>query len=70
MLSKNPPDINKAVDRVKPIEPGMQVHIEIHREDKHGDLDIRADITNQEDLTAFYEKSAEYMPRKKWLGIL
>jgi hypothetical protein len=40
----------------------MHIHIEIHRFDKSGAVDIKADIDNQEDLEGFFDETKGYMP--------
>ena len=45
----------------------MRVHIQITRENQGSTMHIEADIDNQSDLTAFWEKTQDYMPS---VGIL
>ena len=48
----------------------MHVHIEIEKETKDGDVYIKADIDNQDDLDQFLYKCRDYLPRRKLWGIL
>jgi hypothetical protein len=51
-------------------QQGMKVHIELESTTKDGHLRIRADVDSQEDLVVFQEMYKEYMPKKKWLGLI
>ncbi len=51
-------------------QPTMKVHIEIDRSNVNGSFSIKADIENQDDLAKFHSMYGDYMPRKKWLGLI
>lgn len=52
-------------------QPSMNIHIEIQKVDKNGNfMNVVADIDNRDDLLAFNETYKEYLPRKKWMGLI
>ena len=49
----------------------MKLHISIQSYGKNGDaFTLEGDVFNREDLDTIHERYKDYMPRRKWLGIL
>jgi len=65
------PDTTKEIP-VMPIQvmPTMKVHLDITSMDRQGNrIDIRADITTQEDLQKFNALYEKHLPKKGWFGL-
>ena len=63
--TKEIPDIQAV-----PVSPTLKVHLDITSMDRQGNrVDIRADITTQDDLQKFNALYEKHLPKKGWLGL-